>query len=154
MRPDRNDNLLAIAHVVSKRSTCSRLQVGAVFAREGRILVTGYNGAPTKQPHCNHECTCHSAGFEGYHLAGCNSLISCTQAEHAEKNAIAFAARYGVALDGSTLYLTDSPCLSCAYSIVNAGVTEVWYDREYRIMDGLYYLVSAGILIQRFESNE
>jgi len=128
MRPSRNDVLMEIAAVIARRSTCSRLAVGCVFALDGRILVTGYNGAPSSLPHCQHE-----------------SDEPCTTAEHAERNAIAFAARHGVQLEGSTLYVTHSPCLPCAMAIVNCGVREVIYGIAYRLTDGIELLSQAGI---------
>ena len=57
-RPDRDDTLMGVAYLFAKRSTCSRLHVGAVFSKAGRILVTGYNGAPSGLPHCDHFCDC------------------------------------------------------------------------------------------------
>lgn len=69
----------------------------------------------------------------------------CTVAEHAERNAIAFAARHGVALEGCDLYVTHMPCLPCSMAVVNAGVKRVIYDQEYRIRDGVDLLARAGV---------
>ncbi len=121
---------MEIAHVIAKRGTCSRLQVGCVFVLNGRILVTGYNGAPAGLPHCVHE-----------------NGEACTQSEHAERNAIAFAARHGVKLEGSTLYVTHMPCLACAMAIINAGVEAVYYRTPYRVLDGVELLKQAFISV-------
>ena len=135
-RPSREDTMMQVAEIFAQRSTCDRLHVGAVMVREGRILVTGYNGAPAGLPHC-----VHSAGDgEG-----------CTTAEHAERNAIAFAARLGIRLEGATLYVTHMPCLSCAMSIVNAGVDEVFYRDPYRLLDGIRLLEKADVGVYHYD---
>lgn len=137
-RPSIDKTLMDSAYLWADRGTCSRLQVGCVITKNGRILVSGYNGTPSGLPHCVH-------------------LISdsggCTLAEHAERNAVAFAARHGIALDGSTLYTTHSPCLACSMSIVNSGIHEVVYDHEYRIMDGLDLLRDANVVTRRYMIN-
>lgn len=152
MRIDRDTALMGTAFVWANRSTCSRLHVGAVISREGRILVQGYNGAPAGLPHCNHECTCP----EGYpyqkegdevHRMGCPVPEPCLTAEHAERNAIAWAARNGVRLEGGTLHVTDAPCYNCAMSVVNAGLIEVVYVRPYRLTHGVDLLITASIRV-------
>lgn len=149
-RPDRDTTLLATATLFSDRSTCSRAHVGCVGARDGRILTTGYNGAPAGMPHCDHRCVCGPSdpGDEA-HLDTCPAVNPCTIAAHAEVNAIAFAARHGVALEGSTLYVTMLPCLSCSLLIVNAGVVRVVFDQPYRDNSGLSLLLEAGIEVDR-----
>jgi dCMP deaminase len=69
----------------------------------------------------------------------------CTISVHAEANAIAFAARHGVALQGATVYTTHSPCVPCAQLIINAGIKEVNYLHDYRITDGRVLLSAVGI---------
>lgn len=142
-RPSRDSVLIQSAWLWSERSTCSRLHVGAVFAQDGRILATGYNGAPAGVEHCDHTCDCFDTPCD----PGCNSLQPCEEAEHAERNAIAFAARYGVALAGSSLYVTHMPCLPCAMSIINAGVKEVHYQVPYRLTEGVELLERVGIQV-------
>ena len=135
-RPGRNETMMEIAWVMAKRSTCNRLHVGCVFARDGRILVTGYNGAPSGMPHCGPEC---------------NESTPCTNTQHAEANAIAFAAGHGVNLSGSSLFVTNSPCKPCSMLLINAGITHLFYDVEYRITDGLDLLRASGV--QVFKKN-
>lgn len=120
--------LLDVANVVAGRSTCSRLHVGAVLARDGRILSTGYNGAPTGAEHCAHV-----------------DDQPCATSVHAEANALVFAARHGVATDGAQLYATHAPCAGCAGLIVNAGIRAVVYAQPYRSAAGLDRLRAAGI---------
>lgn len=153
MRISRDDMLREIAQVVAKRSTCSRARVGVVIARDGRPLVTGYNGAPAGMPHCSHHCTCfldEPARHEliityDAHLENCNSQKPCDVSVHAEANAISFAARWGINLEGSELFTTLVPCLACAQLIINSGVTKIFFDAEYRDGRGLSLLQNAGI---------
>lgn len=147
-RLSRDDMLMAIAHVVARRGTCSRLNVGAVFSRDGRIVSTGYNGAPAGMPHCDHDCTCGSiTGAPRSHYLNCPAQDGCVVAEHAERNAIAWAARHGLALEGTELHVTHAPCLACARTVINAGITRVAFQTPYRIVDGLLLLQQAGVEI-------
>lgn len=134
MRPSREFCLVATAFTWAERSTCSRLSVGAVVHRDGRILTQGYNGAPSGLPHCDYE----------------HSSENCL-AVHAEQNAIAFAAKYGVGLDGAGIVVTHQPCLSCARSIINSGIESVLYVQPYRLMDGVSLLLDAGLLVVRHQ---
>lgn len=147
------------ARLAALRSTCSRAQVGAVFALDGRILVTGYNGAPSGMAHCDHPCDCGypSEGgllFDGEHLSNCATLRPCTNAVHAEANAVAWAARHGVRLEGSELYTTYTPCLPCAQLLVNVGITRAYAGQPYRDPTGTKLLRSAGIEILDWVSQE
>lgn len=138
MRPDWDTLYLAIAELMSTRSTCPRRQCGAaVVSYERQILASGYNGAIRGEPHCS-DVGCR---IEGGH---------CVRAVHAEANAIAQGARLGIALSGSTLYITDRPCVRCAGLIIQAGIAHVVYARDYS-SDGLDAEVralfeSAGVL--------
>jgi dCMP deaminase len=151
-RPSKDETLLTIAHVLARRSSCSRAHVGAVIAIEGRIVSTGYNGAPAGLDHCNHECDCIVYRVEGasneLHQRNCRSEQPCTTAIHAETNAIAFAARHGVGLEGATLYSTHLPCIPCSQLIINSGIIRVLYIHPYRITDGQELLRAAAIDIE------
>lgn len=151
-RPQRQFVLMQSAYLWAQRSTCSRLHVGCVIERDGRILVQGYNGAPAGLDHCNHECTCDIEGYRAQfpsktwaHASVCNSAQPCLQAVHAEQNAIAYAARHGVGLEGASAWVTNQPCMSCAQSLINAGITDVYYFEPYRLPDGIELLRAAGI---------
>lgn len=150
MRPSRDENLMEHAHVVAKRGTCSRLQVGVIVARDGRILVTGYNGAPAGMDHCNHRCDCPTRELP--HDAGCAFIEPCRASVHAEANAIAYAARWGISLEGSDMYCTDTPCVPCAQLMVNAGLVTVHFVRIYRDLRGLELLEEAGLGLHPHES--
>lgn len=131
-RPSRDESLMRSALVWGRRSTCSRADVGAVIAREGRILVQGYNGAPAGLPHCTDQD--HPPVTE-----------TCRVAIHAEANAIVWAARTGVRLEESSLYVTSSPCPACARLVVNAGIIKVFAHTMYRLTEGWEYLMAAGV---------
>ena len=95
IRPDWDTYFIRIAKEVSSRATCLRAQVGAVVVKDNRILSTGYNGASAGEHHCSDEgCLM----YEGH----------CIRCIHAEENAIMNAARFGIPLDGATLYYWDS----------------------------------------------
>lgn len=133
-RISRDELLGNIAKLVAKRSTCQRASVGAVLARDGRIISMGYNGAPAGLPHCDHPA-------DGE---------PCTRTVHAEANAIAFAAKNGVSTDGTTMYCTYSPCIDCAKLMINAGVARVVFWELYRDDTPLLLLEDAGVQVEAY----
>lgn len=133
-RPSLDSTWMQVARVIAARATCSRLAVGAVLTRDGRVVATGYNGAPAGMAHCSHD------GTES----------RCVRAVHAERNVVGFAARHGVRTDGTTLYLTHAPCLDCATVLLAAGVVRVVYGETYRTLDGVDYLQGCGIDVSQF----
>lgn len=120
-----------IAQLFAERSTCKRGHVGAIAVKEGRIVASGYNGAPPDFTHCSKET--------------CDLDQPCEKAIHAEANLVAFAARKGISLENSVLYCTHMPCQKCAELIVQAGVTEVNFLYPYRTVSGQHMLNLAGI---------
>lgn len=135
-RISRDQALMESALIWQKRSTCLRLQVGAIVAFDGRTLATGYNGAPKWRPHCTPDI--------------CGPDKPCERTVHAEANCIAFAARHGIALIGSVMYTTDSPCKECAKLIINAGIARIVYLRAYRDDQPLVYLAESCIVVERY----
>lgn len=115
---------MRLAIAVSRRATCPRAHVGAVLVRAGRPLAIGYNGAPPGMPHCDEE-GCNGNGPIPGHQQGCTNSV------HAELNAVAWAARNGIATQGCTIYTTHQPCIACGQAIVSAGIREVVYRQEY-----------------------
>ena len=132
-RPTRDQWCMSLAGMIAQRSTCSRLLVGALATRDGQLLAAGYNGAPAGMPHCVHE-----------------DPEPCRRAIHAEVNVIASAAKYGVSLVGARLYVTHSPCLSCAGLLVNAGIGSIVYMHDFRDVSGIELLKEAGVDIVQF----
>ena len=120
---------LRMARIWSENSYCQRRQVGALVVKDKMIISDGYNGTPQ--------------GFEN--VCEDENNVSKPYVLHAEANAITKIARSGNNSDGSTLYVTDSPCIECSKLIIQAGIKRVIYDREYRIMDGVDLLRRAGI---------
>ena len=133
-RPSWNVYFMNIAQEVAKRSTCERAQVGAVIVKEKRILTTGYNGSPRGLAHCTE--------------IGClMDNDHCVRTLHAEQNAIIQAALHGVITEGATIYVTHQPCFICAKTIINAGIYEIVYDKEYKDDRSLDFLQQAGVKI-------
>jgi len=108
-----------IAKEVATRSTCDRKNVGAVIVRDKTILSTGYNGSIKGLPHCD------DAGHE---------MVDghCIRTTHAEANAIVQAAKNGVKINESEIYVTASPCYNCFKLIANAGIKIILYQELYR----------------------
>ena len=108
-----------IALEVASRSTCDRKHVGAVIVRDKMILSTGYNGSIKGLSHCDdvgHEMV------DGH----------CVRTTHAEANAIVQAAKNGVEINLSEIYVTASPCYNCFKLIANAGIKTIYYKEFYR----------------------
>lgn len=136
-RISRDELLGNIAKLVARRSTCLRLSVGAVLAQEGRIVSTGYNGAPAGLPHCEPET--------------CGPGDICVRTVHAEANAIAFAAKNGISTEGATLYTTHSPCMECAKLLINAGIRRILFWELYRDSGGpIGLLTAAKVNVEQF----
>jgi len=114
-----NQYFLAQAQLVALRSTCTRLMVGAVIARENRIIASGYNGSVADGDHCIDD--------------GCYIVDGhCVRTVHAEANALLQCAKFGVPTNETTLYVTHFPCLQCTKQIIQAGVKKIVYEHDYR----------------------
>ena len=124
---------IEMAHVWAKNSYCKRRQVGALLVKDRMIISDGYNGTPS--------------GFENI----CEEENNTTKPYvlHAEANAITKVAKSNNSSEGSTLYITDSPCMECAKLIIQSGIVRVVYDKKYRITDGLDLLERAGIKVEQ-----
>ena len=117
-RPSWIEYFVQIAGVVSTRSTCPRARCGAVITKDHRILSTGYNGSPSGAPHCTDQGCLMEDGH-------------CQRAIHAEVNAIGYAARHGIPIEESILYVyksnlvedtADGACRECMKVIRSAGI--------------------------------
>jgi dCMP deaminase len=138
MRPDWDTYFMDIATVVASRSTCDRASVGAVIARDKRILTTGFNGSPSGQAHCDEA---------GHLMVGGH----CVRTIHAELNAIIQGALHGISLRGGTIYVTHFPCLGCAKALANCGLVRLVYRDAYRIDEhAVAVLEAAGVAIDRW----
>ena len=120
---------LTITRQVAERSTCNRAKVGAVIVRDKNILATGYNGAPAGMPHCTEVgCLIYSSRTPSGEMEE-----NCFRTIHAEINAIAQAAKSGVSIQGSDIYITHSPCIHCLKVLVNTGIKSVYYESPYKL---------------------
>jgi dCMP deaminase len=127
-RPDMNEYLMGIAIAVRKRANCLGSRIGAVIALNGRVVSTGYNGTPENMPNCL-DGGCHRcANKEQYPSGAGYDLCICV---HAEQNAILSAARFGIAIEGSTVYTTMRPCFSCTKELLQARVRAVYYLHDW-----------------------
>jgi dCMP deaminase len=135
-----DDYFMEITHLVAKRSTCLRRQVGAVIVRDKRILATGYNGAPRGLAHCSETgCLREKLGIpSGQRQELCRGL-------HAEQNAIIQAALSGVSIQDSQIYSVTRPCIVCAKMIINAGIKRVIFYEGYPDPLSEQMLEEAGV---------
>lgn len=125
-RPSWTEYFMGIADLVATRSTCIRRKVGAILVKERRILCSGYNGAPSKIAHCL-ETGC----LRDQMKIPSGEKHELCRGVHAEQNAIIQAACHGISVSGATLYCTDQPCSICAKMIINAGITSVYFRKQY-----------------------
>ena len=129
MKLSFNHIFMNLATDLALRSHCVKAQVGAVLAKDTRIISIGYNGPPAGTHNCDEE----------WPDTGCpmDARGSCSLALHAEENAILYAVKNGANLEGSTLYTTLSPCLPCARLIFSAGIKHVYFMKSYAEYKGL-----------------
>ena len=120
---------LEMARIWAKNSYCRRRQVGALVVKNNMIISDGYNGTPS--------------GFEN--VCEDDNGVTKPYVLHAEANAITKLARSSNNSEGSTIYITASPCIEFAKLIIQAGIRRVVYGEKYRLMDGIELLERAGI---------
>lgn len=135
---------MAIAHLVSGRSTCLRRKVGALAVKERRILATGYNGAPSGLDHCAEiGCLRETMGVpSGQRHEICRGL-------HAEQNIIIQAAVHGINIARIDLYSTHHPCSVCAKMLINCHVRRIFYSAPYPDEMAAEMLADAGVIVER-----
>ena len=129
---------IRMASIWAENSYCTRRQVGALIVKNQRIISDGYNGTPS--------------GFEN--ICEDENNVTKPYVLHAEANAITKIARSNNSSDGSTLYVTASPCIECAKLIIQSGIKRVVYSEKYRLEDGLELLKRAGIEVMYLNPNE
>jgi len=106
-----------VANVVATRSTCKKLQVGAVVVKDQTIVATGYNGGIKNLSDCS--------------VADHEMENGQSRTVHAEMNAIAQAAKNGVSVNEATIYVTASPCWNCFKLVANSGIQAIYYEKTY-----------------------
>ncbi|HTY56290.1 MAG TPA: cytidine/deoxycytidylate deaminase family protein [Candidatus Binataceae bacterium] len=127
-RPSWDQYFMTITRQVAERSTCLRAKVGAVIVRDRNILATGYNGSPAGLPHCL------DAGCLIYESRTPDGEIeqNCYRTIHAEMNAITQAAKNGAAIRDADIYVTHTPCIHCLKVLINTGIRNIYYEKEYK----------------------
>ena len=129
---------LRMAQIWAENSYCQRRQVGALVVKDKMIISDGYNGTPS--------------GFEN--VCEDDNNVTKPYVLHAEANAITKLARSNNNSDGSTLYVTASPCIECAKLIIQSGIRRVVYGEKYRLEDGINLLKRANIEVKYINLNE
>lgn len=144
-RPGWDEYFMQVADVVSRRSTCIRRNVGAVIVKDKRILATGYNGAPSGLAHCiDVGCLREELGIpSGERHEICRGL-------HAEQNAIIQAAKYGIAIEGSTIYCTVEPCSLCTKMLINSKIVRIVYKEPYPDDLARRLLAESKVIVEHF----
>lgn len=136
-RPSWHEYFMFIAKIVSSRSTCNSRRVGAVIVKDNHILATGYNGAMPGAPHCIDQPSIYGKPFcfrRFFDVSDMDKYNFC-KASHAEANAIAQASRYGISVEGATLYTTLAPCYVCLKLIAMASIKAIYYEQPYESLD-------------------
>lgn len=139
---------MELTRLVGSWSSCYQpgRHVGAIIVRDKRVMTTGYNGAPSGIQNCMEKGEC---------LRRKLNIPSGTKQEicyavHAEQNAIIQAAKYGINVNGATLYCTHQPCVICAKMIINAGIARVVYAEGYPDAFSLQLFREAGTVIEKY----
>ncbi len=127
-RPEPGEYLLSMAVDQAARCNCRKTAVGAIIARNDRIISTGYNGT--------------IGGFKNCVDGGCprcmDAVPSGTQLDrcicvHAEQNALLTAARFGVRVEEAECWVTTEPCLDCTKQLIQAELSKVYYWKPYTL---------------------
>ncbi|MBO8166157.1 MAG: deoxycytidylate deaminase [Thermotogae bacterium] len=137
---------MVLADTVKERSSCIHRKVGAIIVRENRILATGYNQPPSGFPHCDETACIRDALSVS---SGENQEIC--YAAHAEQNAIAQAARFGIPTEGATIYVTHKPCSICARILINAGIKRVVYGWDYPDPLSEFLFKTCGVTLEQLK---
>jgi dCMP deaminase len=147
--PSFDTIFMELAENLAKKSHCTKAQVGAVLTKDTRIISIGYNGPPAGTHNCDEEF-----GEEGCPR---DSKGSCSLALHAEQNAILYAAKNGATVEGSTLYVTLSPCIACARVIYSMKIKKVVYLKSYAqykgipVDEGVEFLKKFGVEVVLYQ---
>ncbi|MBF6150345.1 cytidine/deoxycytidylate deaminase family protein [Nocardia nova] len=148
VRPSWDEYFCQLVREVATRATCDRGRSGCVVVRDRRIVCTGYVGSPPGLPHCD------EAGHLWRRVMEDDGTgrRHCIRTVHAEQNALAQAARHGLPLDGTTVYCSMEPCLTCAMLLISVGVVRIVALKRYHAAATSRELLhSAGIQLHVVE---
>lgn len=140
-------NFINIATELASASKCVSKQVGALIVKDGRILSTGYNGTPAGYKNCrdhwdNEYTSEHHEWSKTYEI-------------HAEMNAIIWAARKGISIEGATIYVTLEPCSECSKNLIASGITRIVYAKSYEHNHSQTiskFLQDNGVIIEQLKA--
>ncbi len=139
-------NFINIAKEIASASKCVSKQVGAVIVKNGRILSTGYNGTPPGYQNC---CDYWDGEYTPEH-----HQWSKTYEIHAEMNAIIWAAREGISIDGATIYVTLEPCSECSKNLIASGIKRIVYEKSYEHTNSKIvsqFIKDNGVVIEQLK---
>jgi dCMP deaminase len=141
MKQKHIEAYMKTAEVFAECSTATRLHVGAIIVKDGRIISIGYNGTPSGW---DNNC-------EDIKINNDGDYVTVTKPEvlHAETNAIAKLAKFDGSGSGSVLFVTHSPCLDCAKLVFQSGISSVYYRNSYRDNAGVDFLNRAGVKVEQ-----
>jgi len=148
-----------IAERVSKMSYAKRLQVGAVIVKGNQILSLGYNGMPAGWENvCEYKVYCEEGDYREQQLPKDSNewknfkLVSKPEVMHSERNCLDKVAASNESTQGAIMFCTHSPCLECAKSIYNTGITDLYYKHDYKSNDGINFLKKTGVYVHKYTS--
>jgi dCMP deaminase len=131
-RPSWDEYFLKLAMLASERATCPRMHCGCVLVKDRFVLATGYNGSLPGQPHCEDD--------------GCLIVDNhCVRTNHAEINALVQATKHGVNIVGSTAYITNMSCTTCAKALIAAGIKRVVVFSDFHDTLATQFYSQAGV---------
>ena len=135
-RPSWDEYFLKLAMLASERATCPRMHCGCILVKDRFVLATGYNGSLPGQPHCED--------------VGCLVVDNhCVRTNHAEINALTQAAIHGVNIKGSTAYITNMSCTTCAKALIAAGIKRVVVFSDFHDTLATQFYTDSGVEITK-----
>lgn len=137
-RPSWDQYFLKLAMLASERATCPRMHCGCVLVKDRFVMATGYNGSLPGQPHCED--------------VGCLIVENhCVRTNHAEINALIQATTHGVNVKGSTAYITNMSCTTCAKALIAAGISRVVVFSDFHDTLATDFYTKAGVEIVKLD---
>lgn len=159
MKPKFKKAFMETAEIFAELSHARRLHVGAIIVKDDRIISIGYNGMPAGWDNdCEYKVYANEWSVDNneweYQEEDSGhpyNLKTRPEVLHAETNALAKLAKSTESGDGSTMFVTHSPCLDCAKLIYQSGINTVFYRNSYRSDDGIKFLKKSGVTVEQIE---
>ena len=153
MKEKHKQMYLRMAKAVAETSSAKRLKVGAVAVKNNMVIASGYNGLPSSiNGGCEYKRYAppiHSSEYNLEDVVGKYKLVTKDAVRHAEKNLLLSLAKSTESSVGCTIFLTHSPCPSCCADLIDAGISAVYYEEEFRDTSGIKDLIDAGIKVEK-----